>query len=255
MSRKGTLLIIAGIMLIVIFKVVGAKRQDPSDAAGTAHIAQARRPFRNAVVELTFGSRSLNQGEEVLSATGRRIEYIDAVGGRRREDYESHVTTMRQSTSTEGLTLIFDGRKLYIVRSKDGNRSASVMDLREGYDYTVWEDAAAEAFQLPGTTISEDQVLGRQCKIYARSEGAADIQRWWVWKGVTLRSESHLEMGSTVIDTWEKVVQVQEDGEIDAGLFSPPTDVTFAPVPETMAEQLNHHKSAPWMRMRPEVQF
>ena len=178
MNRKSTLLIIAGIMLIVIFKVVGAKRQHPSDsAAGTAPIARDRRPFRNAVVELTFGSKSLNQGEEVLSATGRRIEYIDAVGDRRREDYQSHVTTMRQATSTEGLTLIFDGRKLYIVRNKDGNRSASVMDLREGYDYTVWEDAAAEAFQLPGTTISEEQVLGRPCKVYTRSEGAADIQR------------------------------------------------------------------------------
>jgi len=207
------------------------------------------------VVELTLGSKSLNQGEEVLSATGRRIEYIDAVGGRRREDYESHVTTMRQATSTEGLTPIFDGRKLYIVRNKDGNRSASVMDLREGYDYTVWEDAAAEAFQLPGTTISEEPVLGRPCKVYTRSEGAADIQRWWVWNGVTLRSEAHLETGSTVIDTWEKVVRVEADGEIDSGLFSPPTDVTFAPVPETMAEQLNHHESAPWMRMRPEVMF
>jgi len=256
MSRKRTLLIIAGIVLIGIIKLVGTKRQHaPDGAAGTAQTAGNRRPFRSAVVELTFGSRSMNQGEEFLGAAGRRMEYIDAVGGRRREDYESSVTAMRQSTSTERLTLIFDGTKLYIVRNKDGNRAGSIMDLREGYDYTVWEDAAAEAFQLPGTTISEDQVLGRQCKVYTRSEGAADIQRWWVWNGVTLRSESHLEMGSTVINTWEKVVRVQEDGEIDAGLFSPPTDVAFSPVTETIADQLNHHKSAPWMRMRPEVAF
>lgn len=256
MSRKSTLLIIVGIVLTGIIKLVGTKRQHaPDGAAGTAETAGHRRPFRNALVELTFRSRSLNQGEEFLSATGRRIEYIDAARGRRREDYESRVTTMRQSTSAERLTLIFDGTKLYIVRNKDGNRAGSVMDLREGYDYTVWEDAAAEAFQLPGTTISEEKVLGRQCKVYTRSEGAADIQRWWVWNGVTLRSESHVETGSTVIDTWERVVRVQEDGEIDAGLFSPPTDVAFAPVTETMADQLNHHKSAPWMRIRPEVPF
>jgi hypothetical protein len=207
------------------------------------------------VVELTFRSRSQNQGEEFLSATGRRVEYIDAAGGRRREDYERNVTTMRQATSTEGLTLIFDGAKLYIVRSRDGNRAGSVMDLREGYDYTVWEDAAAEAFQLPGTTISAEEILERPCKVYTRSEGAANIQKWWVWNGITLRSESHLEAASTVIDTREEAVRVEEDREIDAGLFSPPTDLTFAPVTETMAEQLNHHKSAPWMRMGPELPF
>lgn len=41
----------------------------------------------------------------------------------------------------------------------------------------------------------------------------------------------------------------------DSRLFSPPTDLTFAPLTETMAEQLNHHKSAPWMRIGPEVAF
>jgi hypothetical protein len=64
-----------------------------------------------------------------------------------------------------------------------------------------------------------------------------------------------LETGSTVIDTREEAVRVDEDGEIDSRLFSPPTDVTFAPVTETMAEQLNHHKSAPWVRIGPEVAF
>jgi hypothetical protein len=92
----------AGIVLIGIFKLVRTKRQHPSDSvAGTAPTPRDRRPFRNAVIELTFRSQSRNQGEEVLSATGRRTEYIDAAGGRRREDYESAVTTMRQSTSTE----------------------------------------------------------------------------------------------------------------------------------------------------------
>jgi hypothetical protein len=83
------------------------------------------------------------------------------------------------------------------------------MDLREGYDYTVWEDALAEAFQLRGTTISEEQRLGRQCKVYTRSQGAADVQKWWVWNGVTLGSESHLESGSTEIDTREEAVRVE----------------------------------------------
>jgi hypothetical protein len=147
MNRKSALLIVAGVVLFGIFKLMGTKRRHPSDsAARTAQTARNRRPFKNAVVELTFRSRSLNQGEEFLSATGRRTEYIDAAGGRRREDYESNVTSMRQSTSTARLTLIFDGTKLYIVRNKDAIRAGSVMDLREGYDYTVWQDALAEAF-------------------------------------------------------------------------------------------------------------
>lgn len=256
MSRKSTLLIVAGIVLIGIFQLVGTKRPQPSEgAAGSAQTTGHRRPFKSAVVELTFGSRTLNQGQEVQSATGRRVEYIDAAGGRRREDYESTVTTMQQSISTEQLTLIFDGTKLYIVRNNNGTRAGSAMDLHEGYDYAVWEDALAEAFPLPGTTISAEQVLERECKVYTRSQGAADIQKWWVWNGVTLRSESHLEAASTVIDTREEAVRVDEDGEIDSRLFSPPTDVPFAPVTETMAQQLSHHKSPPWMRIGPEVAF
>ncbi len=260
MNRTSTLSIIVAFVLIAVVarmcRPPRATRLHPVDAAaGTAHTAGQRRPFSNAVVELTFRSRSLNQGQEVLSATGRRVEYIDAAGGRRREEYQNNVTTLGQGTSTERLTLIFDGTKLYILRTKDGTRTGSVMDLREGYDYTVWEDAAAEAFQLPGTTISAEQVLGRPCKVYTRSEGAANTQKWWVWNGVTLRSESHLEAGSTVIDTREEAVRVEEDGDIDAGLFSPPPDLAFAPVTETMADHLNRHKSAPWMRMMPEVPF
>jgi len=76
-----------------------------------------------------------------------------------------------------------------------------------------------------------------------------------VWNGVTLRSQSHLETAETVIDTSEQVVRIEEDGEIDPWLFSPPADITFEPVEQTMSDQLNHHKSAPWMRMRPEVAF
>lgn len=81
-------------VVAAIFQLQGTKRHHPSDgAAATAQTARDRYPFRSAVM-------------------GRRIECIDATGGRRREDYERSVTSMRQLTSTEGLTLIFDGTKL-----------------------------------------------------------------------------------------------------------------------------------------------
>jgi hypothetical protein len=260
MSRKGTLLIIAGIVLIAavagIVKLQGTKRQHPSDgAAGAAQTVADRRPFKNAVVELTFRSKSLHEGEEYISETGRGIEYIDAAGGRRRQDFEHTVTTLRQLTSTQRLTLIFDGTKLYIVTtSKDGQRAGRVTDLREGYDYTVWEDAFIESSKLLGITISEEQFLGRPCKVYTLAKGV-DNQKWWVWNGVTLRSESHFETTSTVMDTWEEAVRVEQDVEIDPGLFSPPPDVTFEPANLSVAEQQDHHKPAPWMRYRADVMF
>lgn len=84
MSRKGKLWIIAGVVLLAvvsgIFTLQQTKRQPSDGAAGTTEATKDRRPFRNAVVELTFRSSSFNQGEEFLSATGRRIEYIDAAG-------------------------------------------------------------------------------------------------------------------------------------------------------------------------------
>jgi hypothetical protein len=259
MSRKGTLLIIAVIMLIAvvvgIVKLQGTKRQHPlDDAAGTAQTAGVRHPFRNAVVELTFRSKSLHNGEEYLSETGRGIEYIDAAGGHRRQDFEHTITTLRQSTSTEGLAMIFDGTNLYTVTNKGGNRAGRVSDLREGYDFTVWEDAFIERPMLPGTTISEEQFLGRQCKVYTLAKGV-EFQKWWVWNGVTLRSESHLETTASAWDTSEEAVRVEVDSEIDPGLFSPPPDVTFEPATLSIAEQQDHHKPPPWMRMRPDVMF
>jgi hypothetical protein len=258
MSRKGTLLIIAGIVLIAVIaaivKLQGTKRQHPSGSAGAAQTAADRRPFRNAVVELTFRSKSLHQGEEYISETGRGIEYIDAAGGRRRQDFERTVTTLRQLTSTQGLILMFDGAKLYIVTSKDGQRTGRVTDLREGYDYTVWEDAAAEKLRVPGATVSEQEFLGRPCKVYSISPGKT-VQKWWVWNGITLRSESHFEDATTVQDTTEEAVRVEEDVEIESGLFSPPSDVTFEPAQLFVAEQQDHRKPAPWMRYGPDVMF
>jgi hypothetical protein len=262
LSSKGTLLIIAGIVLIAVVTGIvtlqGTKRQHPSDsAAGIPQTAEDRRPFRNAVVEVRFRSKSLHEGEEYLSETGRGIEYIDAAGGRRRQDFENTVTAMRQLTTTEGITLIFDGTKLYTLTSKNGNRAGRVTDLGEGYDYKVWEDASVPSIvesKLPGTGISEEQFLGRPCKVYTLAKGV-DNQKWWVWNGVTLRSESHFETTSTVMDTWEEAVRVEEDVEIDSGLFSPPPDITFEPAELSTAEKQNHHKPAPWARYRPDVMF
>lgn len=44
-------------------------------------------------------------------------------------------------------------------------------------------------------------------------------------------------------------------GEIDDALFGPPPDVTFETANQTAAQQLNHHKHAPWMRSSPEILF
>jgi hypothetical protein len=256
MSRKGPLLI-AGIALVVICASIwglqAMKRQPKPTAVGDASSTQVKRnPFRSAVVELKFRSRSLHDGEEYLSATGHRIEYIDVAGRRRREDYSRNVTVLRQSTSVETLTGIFDGANFYIATEKEGKRTGHVMDMREGYDYAIWEDSAAEKLRVPRATLSEEEFLGRPCKVYSISPGRT-VQKWWVWNGITLRSESHFEDATTVQDTTEEAVRLEVDGNIDPGLFALPADVTFEPAKPTVAEQQNHQKSAPWVRMAPEV--
>jgi hypothetical protein len=207
MSKRPVL--IAGIALLVIcagiWGLQAMKRQRKPIAAASAASTQGQRnPFRSAVVELNFSNRSLHNGEEYLSATGHRIAYIDVSSGRRREDYGRNVTALRQSTTVETLTGIFDGADLYMVTEKEGKRTGHV-------------------------------------------------QKWWVWNGITLRSESHFEDATTVQDTTEEAVRLEVDGDIDPGLFALPADVTFEPAKPAVAEQQNHHKSAPWVRMAPEV--
>jgi hypothetical protein len=255
MSKRPGL--IAGIALLVIcagiWGLQAMKRQRKPIAAASAASTQGQRnPFRSAVVELNFSNRSLHNGEEYLSATGHRIAYIDVSSGRRREDYGRNVTVLRQLTSVETLTGIFDGADFYIVTEKEGKRTGHVINMREGYDYTVWEDSAVEKFRVPVATVSEEEFLGRPCKVYSISPGK-NLQKWWVWNGITLRSESHFEDATTVQDTTEEAVRLEVDGDIDTGLFALPADVTFEPAKPTVAEQQDHHKSAPWVRMVPEV--
>lgn len=255
MSKRPVL--IAGIAVLVIcagiWGVQATKRQPkPVAAAVVAAERRQRNPFRSAVVELNFSSRSLQDGEEYLSATGHRIAYIDVSSGRRREDYSRNVTVLRQSTSVETLTGIFDGADFYIVTEKEGKRTGHVLNMREGYDYTVWEDSAVAKFSVPVATVSEEEFLGRPCKVYSIST-EKNLHKWWVWQGITLRSESHFEDATSVQDTTEEAVRLEVDGDIDPGLFALPADVTFEPANPTVAEQQDPHKSAPWVRMVPEV--
>ncbi len=164
------------------------------------------------------------------------------------------MTVLRQLTSVGTLTGIFDGADFYIVTEKEGKRTGHVMDTHEGYDYTIWGDSAVEKLNVPGATVSEEEFLARPCKVYSLSPGKT-VQKWWVWNGVTLRSESHFEDATTIQDTTEEAVRVEVDGDIDPGLFALPADVTLEPAKPTVADQLNHHKAAPWVRMKPEIEI
>lgn len=63
--------------------------------------------------------------------------------------------------------------------------------------------------------------------VYPNSKGT-DRQKWWVWNGVTLRSQLHAEIEGTITETFEAAGHVQEDVDIDASLFTPPNDVTLS---------------------------
>jgi hypothetical protein len=263
MGPKGRTLIIAGIAVVVcagIFALRMTKSQRPSGwVPGTPQAQGKRGPFRSAVVELTFQSRSLNDGVEFLSTTGHRTEYIDVAGGRRREDYSANETVMDgQLPSNPTLTWIFDGSNFYMMVDKDGKRINRVVEMHGGFDYPIWADAMVEKIGQdvgkPLYTITEKEFLGRPCKVYSNSKGA-DSQKWWVWNGVTLRSESHQEIGNTILETSEEAVRVDQDADIDSGLFTPPSDVTFDPVAQTPSQREGHRKSPPWVRMGPELEL
>jgi len=115
-------LTIAGIALVAVcagvFGLRARKPQQPSARAADVAPAQAeRKPFRSAVVELTFRSRSVQDGEEFLSAIGHRIEYIDVASGRRREDYDRTITAMRDLMLQGTVSKLVSAKEI----SLDGN--------------------------------------------------------------------------------------------------------------------------------------
>ena len=258
MSRKG-LLLIAGITVAVVCAgVLGLRTMKgqlkEAALAGAAPTQGKQSPFRSVVVELSLQSRSLDDGVETLRATGHRTEYIDAAGGRRREEYSSNNTIVGgQLPSQQSVTWIFDGSHFYGWIDKNGRQTNRMAQIHEKYDSPIWADAAVEELKLPGATISgEEEFLGRPCKVYTLSTGLV-TKKWWVWNGVTLRSESHQDIQNSVTDTSEEAVRVEDDADIDPGLFKPPNDVTFELAKPTPGRQADHH--APWMRMGPEIEL
>ena len=258
MTPKGLLLVAAVALVAVcagIFGLRAAKRPNPSDPSTDATQAQLNgKPFRSVVVELTFQSRSLDDGVETLSATGHRTEYIDAAGGRRREEYSSNDTIVGgQLPSQQSVTWTFDGTHFYLWIDKDGKRMNRMAEIHEKFGSPIWADAAVEELKLPGATITgEEEFLRRPCKVYTLSTGLV-TKKWWVWNGVTLRSESHQDIQNSVTDTSEEAVRVEEDVDIDPGLFKPPEDVTFEMAKPTPARQADHR--APWVRTGPEIEL
>lgn len=261
MSRKGPLLTIAAIALVAVCAGIGlraTKLSRPSDRATDATQAQVKvKPFRSVVIQLAFRSRSLHEGEETRSDTGHRIEYIDVTGGRRREDYDNNATILHQFTSSEAQTSILDGHNYYVVTQKEGQRSGRVTEMPQGFEYPIWADSMTEdlvkEFARPGTTLGQEDLLGRPCRVYSFSKSystGTDTQKYWVWNGITLRSELHQETPDTT-DTFEEAVRIEEDVDIDSRLFVPPNDVMFEPAQRTPAEQLDLRKSPPWVRMGP----
>jgi len=152
------------------------------------------------------------------------------------------------------VTWIFDGTHFYGWIDKDGKRLNRMAEVHEKYDSPVWADAAVEQQKLQGATVSgEEEVLGRPCKVYTQSFTGLVTRKWWVWNGVTLRSESHWDRDKSVSDTTEQAVRVEEDVDIDPSLFKPPNDVVFEPAKPVPARQADHH--APWVRMSPEIDW
>jgi hypothetical protein len=135
-----------------------------------------------------------------------------------------------------------------------------MMEIRQGFNQPIWKDAAVEDEELkePGLTTSTEEFLGRLCKVYSISRTVDahnfNTQKWWVWNGVTLRSEWHSEIQDTVMDTSEEAVRVEEDTEIDPSLFTAPPDVVFEQVKPTPA-QLSKKRRAPWVRTGPEIEL
>ena len=259
MNRLKPLFTIAGIAIAICAAIVAlhvTKSQGPLDRSAEAAQAQAKRgPFRSVVVELTFQSRSTDNGEETLSATGHRTEYIDVAGGRRREEYSSNNTIVGgQLPSQQSVTWIFDGTHFYGWIDKDGKRTNRMADTLEKYDSPIWADAAVEQQKLQGATLSgQEEVLGHPCKVYTQSFPGLVTRKWWVWNGVTLRSEMHWDRDNSITDTSEEAVRAEEDVDIDPSLFKPPDTVTFELAKPTPARQADRH--APWVRMGPEIEL
>lgn len=253
-------LTIAGISVAVVCAaLIGVRmtKSHPSSdqADGAAKMQGKQAPFRNVVVELTFQSRSLDDGVETLSATGHRTEYIDVAGGRRREDYSSNNTIMGgQLPSQQSLTWIFDGAHFYLMVDKGDKHVNRVAEIHEKFDSPIWADAPVDELKMPGVTIGTEEFLGRPCKVYTVST-ALVTKKWWVWNGVTLRSESHQEIQNSISDTSEEAVRVDENADIDPGLFIAPSDVTFEPAKPTPAKQMGQRKTAPWVRKGPEIEL
>jgi hypothetical protein len=58
---------------------------------------------------------------------------------------------------------------------------------------------------------------------------------------------------TTIFDTSEEAVRVEENVEINPDMFIPSADVTYEPVEPMVIERYKHPQVGPWVRPGPEM--
>ncbi len=210
-SRIHTIVVLAGALLLV-----------------GGWVAQGEEaPFRTIRMTYQAQSTMFDENEKlVFVKEWTEVKTVDAVQGKYRTEKTGRVLMGEFEIGQESLS-IYDGEKLYHVDTKRNTATytewPAAIDKKEIWRMVVGAPLIEEA----ETSIGQEEILGRPCNIY-EEEGF----KHWVWKGLLLKEESHLERIIQVT----VAVQIEEEIEVPQALFELPEGMTAQTMEASIAD-------------------
>jgi len=170
-------------------------------------------PFRTIRMTYQAQSTMFDENEKpVFVKEWTEVKTVDAVQGKYRIEKTGRALMGEFEIGQDELSF-YDGKRLYHVDAKRNTATytewPTAIDKKEIWRMVVGAPLIEEA----ETSIGQEEILGRPCNIY-EEEGF----KHWVWKGLLLKEESHLER----IVQGTVAVQIEEEIEVPQALFELP---------------------------------
>ena len=110
----------------------------------------------------------------------------------------------------------------YNLQTREGTRAAIDPESPDNINFNCLTREAVSMFSIRKKGKAE--VCGRTCDVYTLDYPKAQLKgTFYIWKGITLKSESTVAGISLSMEA----VKIQEDVAVPADRFVPPADITF----------------------------
>lgn len=211
--------------------ITNTDMEEMSEMFGGVDFAQMQERFANRE-----GADTLRPAFDFTNTESIEMVYFDDYGAKRATVSKMGGRTTRTVTDKDGATITINEEEKTATKmpsfgnGRGGGFGGGFGGFGMGGGTAPVNFNALDAKTIKKNKVKElgqEEVAGKLCTIYSVRVMMMQqyvTNKYWVYKGIVLKSETAGFMSDTPITT--KVTELQENAEIPAGIFDVPADVT-----------------------------